>query len=416
MDCKSLFFLLVDDNAAMLSLMVPMLQGLGYAKFIVASDGQAAWYKLNHEEKIHIILSDLIMPKIDGIELLSKVRNSEKFWDLPFIMITGAENQNQLMSSIEIDINSYIIKPFTPEKLDREISAVLKGKYDPTPYHLAMRQGRELLFQQSKPEAAQACFDKAGALKPLEADPYYFRAIVYDRAGKKDAAKDSLRQCIRLKEAHTKAHDLLALLLHREQNYVEEAKILTTIHELSPNNIGRNINLANAYAKLDDKEAVKNILVNSAKLARTQGKIHDLAFMTRIFQAYLQTVGLDEDAEGVYRKYIDRRMDNPPLLNRFAIILKENKYFDMAISFLDRIVKIWREGKRHGIKADDMAVYYFNLAVVYIEKSRDEAAAAEDSQAGYEKARTLVDKALDCNHRHADAMKLLDWLEQKLEG
>ncbi|NOX26074.1 MAG: response regulator [Deltaproteobacteria bacterium] len=416
MDYKSLFFLLVDDNSTMLALMMPMLQGLGYTNFIVASNGQEAWYKLNHEEKIHIILSDLIMPKVDGIELLSKVRNSEKFWDLPFVMITGEENQNQLMSSIEIDINSYIIKPFTPAKLAREISAVLKEKYDPPPYHLAMRQGRELLFQQNESEAALTYFNKAGALCPLEAEPYYFRAIVYDQAGKGDAAKDSLRQCIRLKEAHTKAHDLLALLLHREQNYVEEVKILNTIRELSPNNIGRNITLANAYAKLDDKDAVKNILAKSAKLARTQGKIHDRAFMTKIFQTYLQTPGLGDDAEGVYRKYIDRRMDDPPLLNRFAMILKENKYFDTAISFLKRIVNIRRTVKRHGITSDDMAVYYFNLAVVYIEKSRAETVTAEELRAGYEKARAMVDKALDCNNRHADAMKLLDWLDQKLAG
>ena len=414
MDYKNLFFLLVDDNSTMLALMMPMLKGLGYANFIVASDGQEAWYKLNHEDRIDIILSDLVMPKINGIELLGMVRNSEKFWDLPFIIVTGEENKDQLMSSVEIDVNSYIIKPFTPEKLDKEISAVLHEKYDPPPYHLALRHGRELLFQQNEPEAAWAYFEKAGALHPLEADPYYFRAIIHEQLGRIDEAKDCLRQCIRLKEAHTKAHDLLALIYHREQNYAEEVKVLNTISELSPNNIARNITLANAYAKLDDKVAVKKILTHSAKLAKAQGKSHDRAFMTKIFQTYLKTAGLGDDAEGVYRKYIDRRMDNPQLLNRFAMILKENKYFDTAISFLERIVNIWRTVKRHDITSDDMAVYYFNLAVVHVERAMTNGKTLSERRPGYEEARAIVDKSLDCNNRHADAMKLLDWLDKKL--
>jgi tetratricopeptide (TPR) repeat protein len=174
--------------------------------------------------------------------------------------------------------------------------------------------------------------------------------------------------------------------------------------------------MANAYAKLDEPGAVKEILHKTARLAKTQGKTHDRAFMTRIFQTYLQTSGLGDDAEGVYRKYIDKRMDNPPLLNRFAMILKENGYFDTAISFLDRIVDIWRTVKQHDITPDDMAVYYFNLAVTHVEKSRDEAMTDAELRQGYEKAHAIVDKALDCNFKHADAMKLLDWLDQKLAG
>jgi CheY-like chemotaxis protein len=416
MDRKKLVFLLVDDNFTMLAMMMPMLQGLGFKNFVTASNGQEAWYKLNHEDNVHIILSDLIMPKMNGIEFLTKVRESEEFWDLPFVMITGEENQGQLMSSIEIDINSYIIKPFTPEKLDQEITAVLKEKYDPTPYHLAMRHGRELLFQQNEPEEAWTYFEKGRELQPLEADPYYFRAIIHEQLGKIEDAKESLGRCIMLKEAHTKAYDLLALILHREKNYKEEVSILNQVSELSPDNIERNITLAKAHAMLNDKGAVKNILAKAAKLARAQCKTHDRAFMAKIFKTYLQTDGLGDDAEGVYRKYIDRRMDTPQLLNRFAMILKENKYYDTAISFLEKIVVIWRTVKSNDITSDDMAVYYLNLAVAHVEKARAEGKTAEDRRPGYEKARKIVDKALDCNVRHGDAMKLLAWLDEKMAG
>ncbi len=414
MDYAKLVFLLVDDNFTMLSMMMPMLQGLGYSNFVTASDGQEAWYKLNNEDKIHIVLSDLIMPKMDGVGLLEKIRESEKFWDLPFVMITGEENHDQLMSSIEIDIDSYILKPFTPEKLDKEISAVLKKKYDPPPYHLAMRRGQELLFQENEPEEAWAYFEKAGKMQHLEADPFYFRAIILDRLGNTEEAIKSLHKCIMLKEAHTKAHDLLALIYHRQQKFKEEVEVLNTISELSPNNIERNIILANAQAKLDDKVAVKNILAKVSRLAKAKGMTRDRAFMSRIFTTYLKTEGLANDAEILYRKYIDKRMDDPRLLNRFALILKEHKYFDTAISFLEKIVGIWRASKSSGISNDEMTVYYLNLAVAYVERSRAQGKTIEERRPGYEKAREIIDKSLDCNPRHADSMKLLDWLDKKL--
>lgn len=416
MDRSKLVLLLVDDNFTMLTLMMPMLQSLGYRNFITASSGREAWNKLNGDQEIHLVVSDLIMPGLNGIELLTMIRESEKFWDLPFVMITGDENKDQLMSSIEIDINSYIIKPFTPEKLEKEINAVLREKYYPTPYHQAVNKGLEALFQQNEPEAAWLHFIEAGELQPLEADPFYFRAIILDRQGRVEEAKASLRKCISLRQAHTKAHDLLALIYHREGDYGEEVRVLNTITELSPNNMERNITLGKAYALLNDRQAVKEVLVKAAKLAKTQGKIHDKDFMTKIFEAYLQTDGMAGDAEEIYRKYIDKRMDQPRLLNRFAMILKEHKSYDMAVSFLERIVNIWRTVKNHGIPPEDMAVYYLNLAVAHAERANQQADAGEDWRPGYETARDVVDKALDCNPRLTDAMKLMDWLDKRLSA
>ena len=133
MDRKEIGVLVVDDNLVMQKMIIPMLEGLGFRKIITANNGLDAWAKLNGSDPIHIILSDLVMPKLDGIGLLDKVRASELFWDLPFIMITAEENQNQLMSSIEVEVDAYILKPFTPVKLEAEISRILEQKYKPSP-------------------------------------------------------------------------------------------------------------------------------------------------------------------------------------------------------------------------------------------------------------------------------------------
>ncbi|VAW39731.1 hypothetical protein MNBD_DELTA03-311, partial [hydrothermal vent metagenome] len=65
---------------------------------------------------------------------------------------------------------------------------------------------------------------------------------------------------------------------------------------------------------------------------------------------------------------------------------------------------------------EEMAVYYFNLAVIYVEQGRGRAGGSEARLECYKKARRIIDKALDCDFQHAAAMKLLDWLDKRLDG
>lgn len=407
---KDLVFLVVDDNAMMLKMTLPMLERLGYKNFVTASNGQEAWNKLNREEPIHIILSDLVMPKMDGIEFLNKVRASEKFWELPFIMITGEENQKQLMSSIEVEVDAYIIKPFTPTKLEDEINRVLEYKYNPTPYRLAVQKGRNLLAQGGDPTAILQAFEEASRLSPMEADPYYYCAIIHERLERRAEAKACLEKCLKLNEAYPKAYDLLGLIHRREKNYAAERKILKKISDLSPNNIERNLNLAMACARLGDQEGVRRYL----KVAARHADPSDLATYDRIFRIYLEDNSMTAEAETVYRKYIDKNMENPRLLNKYGLLLKGNKSYEQTIFFLERIVTIWRTVKNHGIPPEDMAVYYFNLAVAYIEQANT-FADLEKKMEGYKTAEKLVNKAMDCNVNHPEAIKLYRWLSERLK-
>lgn len=409
MDRKKMTLLLVDDNFMMIKMMIPMLEQLGFAHFVTAEDGVMAWQKLNGEQKIDLVLSDLIMPNMNGTELLTKIRNSEKFWDLPFVMITGEEHQNNLMNSIEVDVNSYILKPFTPDKLESEISAVIKEKYDPSPYQIALSKGRELLAQGGEPAQILAFFQRAMELQPREADPYYFIAIVYERQGDYGAAINELKKAIALRQGFTRAYDLMGLIFRRQENYQAEKEILTAVTELSPDNITRNLNLGVACARTGDTEGVKRHLKQATRLATKRGK---RAVYEKIFRSYLLGTGMAVDAEGVFRKYIDPHFTNPRLINKYALILKEYKAYETALYFFERIVTLWRTTSKREIPEEDMAVYFFNLAVVTIEMVA--AASDEEKKEAYKKAVDHVNKALDCNPRHRDSMKLLEWLESRL--
>ncbi len=410
MDRKDLGLLVVEDNVLMQKMMIPMLERLGFRNFITASNGLDAWRKLNGDDPIHIILSDLVMPKLDGIGLLLKVRASERFWDLPFVMITGEENQNQLMTSIEVEVDAYILKPFTPIKLESEISRVLEQKYNPSPYHVALQKGRSLLAQDGDPAAIIEAFEEASRIQPQEADPYYFRAIIHERLGNRADAKSCLERCIQLKEAYPKAYDLLALIFRREQNYAAERETLVRISAMSPHNVDRNLNLGLACARVGDLEGVRKYLKVAARYADPD----DLATYERIFRIYLEGRTMNAEAEVIYRRYIDKNLETPRLLNKFGLFFKAVKDYERAIFLLERIVHIWRTVKNHGIPPTDMAIYYFNLAVATIEQTAT-VTAPEEKKAAYQAAAKLVDKAMECNINHPDAQKLDRWLSDRLK-
>ena len=77
--------LIVDDSSTIRSVVKKSLKAMGFQveSIFEAEDGQIA-FQMMDENKIQFIISDLIMPKIDGLELLSKIRESEKFNETPF--------------------------------------------------------------------------------------------------------------------------------------------------------------------------------------------------------------------------------------------------------------------------------------------------------------------------------------------
>ncbi len=84
-----------------------------------ADDGSTAWEILN-KDKIDFIISDWNMPKMSGIELLRKVRASEEFADLPFLMVTAEGQQENVIEAVQAGVSNYIVKPFTPETFEQK--------------------------------------------------------------------------------------------------------------------------------------------------------------------------------------------------------------------------------------------------------------------------------------------------------
>lgn len=110
--------LIVDDKASIRTAMKNILVGLGLTDITEAIDGEEGWYKINDafrkggDEIFELIVSDMEMPKMSGLELLRAVRNRAGIKDTPFIMATTVTAKQIILETMRLGIQAYIIKPF----------------------------------------------------------------------------------------------------------------------------------------------------------------------------------------------------------------------------------------------------------------------------------------------------------------
>lgn len=116
--------LIVDDFESMRRIIKGTLKAIGFSNFIEAEDGAIAMKKLE-KEKVDLIISDWIMPNMDGLEFLKTVKGSEKFKKIPFIMVTAEGQKGNVLDAINAGVNNYIVKPFTSETLHAKLQKVL---------------------------------------------------------------------------------------------------------------------------------------------------------------------------------------------------------------------------------------------------------------------------------------------------
>jgi two-component system, chemotaxis family, sensor kinase CheA len=100
--------LLADDSLTTRALERSILEAAGY-DVVVAVDGQSAW-QLLQERGADLVLSDVEMPKMDGLALTQTIRSSTRFRDLPVVLLTARDSQEDRARGLEAGANAYLVK------------------------------------------------------------------------------------------------------------------------------------------------------------------------------------------------------------------------------------------------------------------------------------------------------------------
>ena len=115
--------LVVDDESRMRKLIKDFLMQKGY-QILEAGDGEEALKIFEeNENKIQLILLDVMMPKLDGWSVLRQIRQTSK---VPIIMLTARGEEQDELFGFELGVDEYVSKPFSPKILVARVEAILK--------------------------------------------------------------------------------------------------------------------------------------------------------------------------------------------------------------------------------------------------------------------------------------------------
>lgn len=114
--------LVVDDEARMRKLVKDFLTVKGF-QVLEAGDGEEAIDLFFEQKDIALILLDVMMPKMDGWEVLRSIR---KYSQVPIIMLTARGDEQDELQSFNLGVDEYISKPFSPKILVARVEAILR--------------------------------------------------------------------------------------------------------------------------------------------------------------------------------------------------------------------------------------------------------------------------------------------------
>lgn len=97
-------------------------------KWIAASNGEEALAYLEHTTDIDLIITDVMMAKINGLELLERLKDRPEWKDIPVIMLTARADQDDRLKAFDLGVADYLLKPFLPAELYARVNNLLSQK------------------------------------------------------------------------------------------------------------------------------------------------------------------------------------------------------------------------------------------------------------------------------------------------
>lgn len=115
--------LLCDDDPLLVELLTFRLQAKGF-DVDVAQDGADSWAKLQEERPAAVVL-DVMMPAVNGLEILRRIRETPELVDLPVVMLTARKQERDVVGALELGASDFLSKPFIPDELVARLRRLL---------------------------------------------------------------------------------------------------------------------------------------------------------------------------------------------------------------------------------------------------------------------------------------------------
>jgi two-component system, chemotaxis family, chemotaxis protein CheY len=118
--------LIVDDSAAIRKILKRVLlqTEIPLGEVFEAADGCEALLRLG-ENPVQLIISDINMPNMDGLQLLAKIKSTPEWKGIPVVMVTTEGSQQKVLAAIELGAVGYVKKPFNADQIKQTLVGIM---------------------------------------------------------------------------------------------------------------------------------------------------------------------------------------------------------------------------------------------------------------------------------------------------
>lgn len=116
--------LVVDDSATMRSMLMSIIEEIKDVELVEASNGFEA-LKALPQQSFDLIITDINMPEINGLEVVHFVKNNPSYQKIPLIIISTEHGQADIKKGLALGAQKYITKPFDPDQLKKTVKELL---------------------------------------------------------------------------------------------------------------------------------------------------------------------------------------------------------------------------------------------------------------------------------------------------
>lgn len=117
--------LIVEDSPTIRSMIISTLDPMGEFAFTEAESGFEA-LKVLPRDKFDLVVTDINMPDINGLELVSFIKKNDAYKNIPLIIVSTEGSDYDIKKGLDLGANAYIVKPFNPQELQSTVMKLLQ--------------------------------------------------------------------------------------------------------------------------------------------------------------------------------------------------------------------------------------------------------------------------------------------------
>lgn len=379
--------LVIDDQPYVLRTAVKMLHDLGYFDTIdTADDGEAGWNKIKkaRTNQFDVVVTDIYMPKLDGIGLINRCHKSPFARDIPFMVITGETNPDILAVLGEMGVRDCLVKPFSFQLFQDRINSVLQKMKDPV--EKSFTELTRLIEDGNYHEASSRLeqLNKVEATKPRWLN---LKGEIYLGLGSLDLARDCIETALTFCDSYLTALCNHAKLEEKAGNLTAAVESLEKADALSPLMVDRKIALSDLLFQINREEDAKTMLCKAASITK------DVETRLQISEILCEK-GYDKEADNIIKRVLSLKYTNIETCNKIGISLrKQCKFREAEKSYMTTLNYL-----------PDNAAIYYNLGVLYLYEERNS------------EASDCFMRALSHDPSFEEAQEMLDYLRSPESG